>query len=365
MVELRTEILKDRNNWMMRLAKLINGWGFRYLGKSHVDIHEDLKRLKKENSAFLFTGLHKSLWETTGILVALHFDRMQPPYIGMGDNLVKGRFFHNLAGKCGVFLIKRASNRRELLESAKMLKEYVVTFVAHGEDVMVFPEGTRKSILHSGGYGKFFPTSFDALLEYEKNKDEILAHYKSLTPHNTYIVPVNVDYSRIREDEEMVESYKGKPRTLHILDSLKMMKNIGHTYVTFGKPINVRDHLDKSRKDLSIFTRDKCLELVNILPINVVARGILDSIDGERILMDSVEVNIARAMKKLSHLQDRFRGFTLDDNPGDIVKRVARKYADRFRPENIDIKHLIFYQLYANFISHYFETGEPEESLAS
>lgn len=338
------------------MAKFLSIWGYKYLTRPHVEFHEDLKPLKKEKSVFLYTGLHKSLWETAGILVAIHLGGLPIPYAGMGDNLVKGKFYHWLIGKAGVFLIKRATNRREILESAKMLKDYVFNFIANGVDVMLFPEGTRKSIPSRGQYGKFFPTTFEALLEYEKNKEEIIEKYKDLSPYNTYIIPLNVDYSRVREDREMLEDYKkGKPRTLHIKDSLKMVKKIGDTYISFGSPVNVGDNLEKNRKELSVHVREKCLDLVKILPINIVSRAILDSTVEDRIETGKIETNISRIIQKLSHLKDRFRGFTADDNPGDILGKVV-KYEFTFRQKHIAMKHLPFYRLYANYIGHYFES---------
>jgi glycerol-3-phosphate O-acyltransferase len=359
MVELHKDAITDRNNWAFHLAKFVNVWGYKHLGISHLEMHEDVKRLRMsedKKAVFLYTGLHKSLWETTGLSVALYLEKMPLPYAGMGDNLVKGKFFQSLAKRTGVFLIKRATNRREILASARMLKEYIMTFMASGIDVLVFPEGTRKSILQSGEYGVFFPSAFEALLEYEREKENILEHYPELSPHNTYIVPVNVDYSRIREDEEMIRSYKGKPRTLHILDSLKWTKKVGDTYIIFGKPIPVARHMDKNRKELSVFAREKCLELVKILPINIVSRAIVETLENGPVDSGRIEANITRDIEKLSALKERFRGFSTADSAADIIKKVAR-YEPIYRLNRIHKKNMPFYKMYADYIGHYFQEG--------
>lgn len=355
MNKLDSKVITKRKKWVFGTARFLGILGYRLLAKPRVEIHEAVERLKKEQSVFLYAGLHKSLWETSGVLVAflLNIKNIQIPYVGMGDNLVRGRFFQSLAKRLGVFLIKRAKSRKEILESAKQLKEYILYFISRGLDVMVYPEGTRKSIPTQGTYGKFFPTVFEPLLEYEKNKETILKDNKNQPLYNTYIIPTNVDYSKVREDKELLEEYK-KPRTLHVKDSLKMIRKIREVYISVGEPIKVADHLDKNRKQLAAYSREKCMDLVKILPINVVARAILDSVNGDRIMSDKIEKNIAGNIQKLSGLSERFRDFSIDDPPGDILERVA-KYETAFQPKYLNIKNLPLYQMYANYIGHYFK----------
>lgn len=355
MIELPKEIINDRKNWTYRLVRSVNKWGFRYLGRSYVEVHPEQRALKQDHkNVFLYTGLHKSLWETTGVLVANYLEKLPVPYAGMGDNLIKGRFFQELAQRTGVFLIKRATNRREILESAKKLKQYIMTFLAYGKDVIFFPEGTRKSVLSTGEYGKFFPSAFDAALEYEKEKEAILSQYPELKPQDTYIVPVNVDYSRVREDWEMIDTYQGKPRTLHIFDSLKMMAKVGDTYVSYGKPMKVTDYIEMSRKDLSILAREKCLELVKILPINVVCKAVVNAIESGSTQLENIKSNISAVVQQLLPYKERFRGFSQEDSPEFLLKR-AGKYEKCLKPGNIDKECLVYYNLYANYIGHYFK----------
>ncbi len=356
MDKLDSKTVTKRKKLVFGTARVLGILGYKLLAKPRVEIHKDVEQLKKEQSVFLYAGLHKSLWETSGVLVALllNIKKIQIPYVGMGDNLVRGRFFQSLAKRIGIFLIKRAKSRKEILESAKQLKEYILYFISQGLDVMVYPEGTRKSIPVQGTYGKFFPTVFEPLLEYEKNKEMIRGGSKDHPLYNTYIIPTNVDYSKIREDKELLEEYK-KPRTLHVTDSLKMIKKIREVYISVGEPIKVADHLEKNRKQLAAYTREKCMDLVKILPINVVARSILDSVDGDRIISDKIEENIAANIQKLSGLKERFRDFSIDEDPGDILEKVA-KYETAFQPKYLNSENLPLYRMYANYIGHYFGT---------
>jgi 1-acyl-sn-glycerol-3-phosphate acyltransferase len=363
MDNLESKALIKRKNWVFGTARVLGILGYKLFAKPRVEINEDVERLKKEKSVFLYAGLHKSLWETSGLLVALllNIKKIQIPYVGMGDNLVRGRFFQSLAKRLGVFLIKRAKSLKEILKSARQLKEYILYFISRGVDVMVYPEGTRKSIPAQGTYGKFFPTVFEPLLEYEKNKEKIQEDYKNQPLYNLYIIPTNVDYSKVREDKELLEEYK-KPRTLHVKDSLKMIKKIREVYITVGKPIKVSDHLDKDRKQLAAYTREKCMDLVKILPINVVARAILDSVDGDRILSDKIEENIAANIQKLSGFSERFRDISIDEDPGEILEKVA-KYETAFQPKYLNLKNLPLYRMYANYIGHYFDTPAGGPSM--
>jgi 1-acyl-sn-glycerol-3-phosphate acyltransferase len=353
--------ITGRKNLPFFIARFLAVGGYKLLTEAHTEISEELfqkKNDKNEKTVFLYTALHKSLWEATGIMVPLYLAKLPVPYAGMGDNLVRGKFFRSVVEQTGVFLVKRASNRSEMLESAKKLKDYTLCYLAHGKDVLIFPEGTRKSILNQGKYGKFFPTAFEALLEYEKNKNEIAGQYPGLTPHNVYIVPTNVDYTKVREDWEMIEEYKGTPPTLRVWDSLKMIKHIRETYISFGNPIKVSDYMDKDRKTLAVLARDKCLELVKILPINIAACAVLDSKEGDRIDLSKIEDNIASHVKKLTPFKDRFRGFDENDSPAQILEKVTR-YENCFKSKNIDIKNLDFYRLYANYIGHYYPSALP------
>lgn len=350
MFGLQKDEVVRRNILIYLWARFISNTGYRIFSRSHVENPSDLRKLKKEDAVFLYTGLHKSLWETTGVLSAIYFQKLPIPYAGMGDNLVKGKFFQNLASKAGVFLVKRAKTRRDVLQSSKKLKDYILYYMAHGTDVSIFPEGTRRNIPENGRYGSFFPTAFEAVLEYEKTKDKILAENEKLKSRNVYVVPFNVDYSKIREDFEYVKSSNSKPRTLHILDSLKMLKHIGDLYISFDTPIRISDHLDKTRKELAVYTRERCLELVKILPINIAALSILDAHAGGQLAADKILEHIAANVEKLDHLKDRFRGFKAGDSPRDILDKVAR-YEATFR--NISGEHIPYYRLYASYINHY------------
>ncbi len=342
----------NRNSIVFLTARTISTFGCKYLTHCLVEFPDELKQLKNnKKSVYVYMGLHKSLWETSGVPSCLYLNKLPIPFVGMGDNLVKGEFFQSLAEKCGAFLIKRAGNRREVLQSAKAFKTKVKTFISNGIDILIFPEGTRKSIPKKRQYGDFFPTAFEGVIEYEKEKK---ANIELDSDYNAYIIPFNVDYSRVREDFEITSSHKQKPQTLHILDTIKWLARIGKTYISFGKPIPISEHLDKNRKQLAVYTRQLCLDLVKIMPINIVSRSICEMFQNndqnydQALLYQYIDQNIIKAAK----YQTKFRNFTIYDQPQKLVRLVS-KHFKAFR--KIDKSHLALYQLYSDYVQHYFD----------
>lgn len=349
-LEKKRTIIKRRGS-IFFFARSISNWGFKKLTKVHVEFDETLSPLKKSNGVFLYAGLHKSLWETTGILSALHHNKLPIPLVGMGDNLIKGKFFISLAKRTGsLFIVKRGKTRREIVESAQMLKKYILSLAAYGRDTLLFPEGTRKSVPTTGEYGKFFPTAFDALLDYEKLKKDIISSNPGLKSNNLFIIPFNIDYSRIREAYELTGYTANLPRTLRLWDSIKMLKNIKDVYVSFGKSIKVSDYLEKSRKELSTMVREKCLDLVKILPVNIVSLAILDSFAQNSTKQKNIVDNLKNRINSLRKFKDRFRGFSFDEDPGSVLLKVAMHNNDF---KNISKEKTPVYKLYSNYINHY------------
>lgn len=341
----------DRRKFVYAFAKTIVLLTHRLLARPHVELDETIVPLRRrECVVFLYAGLHKSLWETSGALVPLHQAGLPVPYVGMGDNLVHGRFFQDLSRRIGTFLVKRPGNRKELIESARKLRNDILGFIANGVDVMVFPEGTRKCIPDRERYGDFFPAPFEPLLEYELNKERICKTNPPLKPLELFVVPFNVDYSYVRETHELLRDDPGRPRTLHVFDSLSMIRNIGDTYLSYGKPLRVAGRLDLDRKSLALECRARCMELVKILPINVVSLAMLRLGSAVR-LSDPLAVKaVHRCIDELRPFADRFRGFSPDDPPEKVVRLAGRGplRIDRLAPGDSRI-----FRLYAAYIRHY------------
>jgi len=344
----KRKILK-RRGIIFFLARAISNWGYKRLTNVHVEFESDLAALKENGAVFLYTGLHRSLWETSGILSALHYNKLPIPVVGMGDNLVRGKLFVTLAKNTSVFLVKRGKTRKEIVESARELRNNMYSFMAYGRDVLLFPEGTRTGIPKTGKYGGFFPTSFDALLEFEKTRDFIDHTIKGIHIMDSYIIPFNCDYSVIREASELVGFDSEKPRTLRIWDSLKMLKHIKDVFITFGKPVKVSEYQDKSRKEIAVMIRKRCLDLVKILPVNVVGRALTELLDTGTGDIPSLYKTIGSVISRLDRHRDKFRGFENTD-PEDLYRRVSETIPEFRKPGK---EKLPIYKLYADYIGHF------------
>lgn len=328
-----------RNPIIYGTAVVLLRLGLRLLSRTHEEISRRLFTLQGQGYRFLYIGLHKSLWETSGVQTVLHRNRLPVPYAAMGDNLVRGRFFQAIAKRMGIFLVKRARGRQGLLESAASLKRELKSHIQAAVDVIIFPEGTRKNIPQFGQHGAFFTTVFEAALELSQEGEKVA------------LVPLNVDYSHVREDREMLGSTAKHPRTLHILDSLKMLSHMDDIFVSLGEPILLNDRA-WNRKDLAAHCRQACLDLIRILPINVVAWAIYSLQQKTGLDADSLYQEIEANITALAPYQDRFRGFDSQSKGQDLFEAVAKKRGEFRSWAEKKAELLPLFKLYRDYIGH-------------
>ncbi len=326
-----------RNTLIYTSAVILSRFGTRFLSNTHEEISPEIFALHKQGYRFLYIGLHKSLWETTGVQSIIHRNHLNVPYAAMGDNLIRGRFYQAIAKRSGLFLVKRASGRQGLLESAASLKEAIKTHINAGIDVIIYPEGTRKNIPQYGRYGTFFTTVFEAALELSQTQEKFA------------LIPVNVDYSHIREDHEMLHPDEKNPRTLHMMDSLKMLSHLGDIYVNLGTPVLV-NQAHWNRKNLAAHMRQSCFDLIKILPVNIISSAIYDLHQKGQKEPDSLYREIENTINTLSPFQDRFRGLTLQSSGTELFNTVASKRREFRRWFEDDQNLLRFFKLYRDYI---------------
>jgi 1-acyl-sn-glycerol-3-phosphate acyltransferase len=328
-----------RNPLIYGTAVVLLRLGLRFLSRTHEEIPSQLHALQHQGYRFLYIGLHKSLWETSGVQTVLHRNHLSVPYAAMGDNLVRGRFFQAIAKRLGIFLVKRARGRQGLLESAAALKGELKAHVKADIDVIIFPEGTRKNIPQFGRYGTFFTTVFEAALELSQEGEKVV------------LVPLNVDYSHVREDHEMLRPTEKHPRTLHILDSLNMLSHLEDIFVSFGEPIMLIDR-QWNRKELAAHCLQACLDLIKILPINVVAWAIYSLHQKAELNADSLYREIEANIAALAPYRDRFRGFELQSKGHALFDHVAKKRREFKLWAGKTPDQLRLFKLYRDYIGH-------------
>jgi len=344
-------VVDRRNPWFV-IAKNLCIWGYRHLVTPHLEIDPALATLKRQQPAtvFLYAGLHKSLWETSGLLPALYLTGFPVPLVAMGDNLVNGKFFQDIAKKCSVFLIKRPRDGKNVIESARRFKEDIVHYFRHGIDLLFFPEGTRKNIPDHGRYGDFYPAAFEGALQYERTKRDPAILIPDIGAFPVAVVPVNVDYVRVREAREMVLHKQKRARTLHVLDSISMLKNIGDVYISFGAPLTLADHPTINRKELAALARERCLDLVKILPVNLAANALLRAAARGDLRQTAILTALTEVRTLAAPFAAKFRGFAAEDP----VERIwATAMANEPALHTPKAEDLPLYHLYASYTAHY------------
>lgn len=335
------------------MIRAIATWGYRHLCHPHVDPGvAEIVRLKRDNpqAVLVYVSPHKSLWETTGIPTVIVFAGLPAPYVVMGANLVRGRFFTRIVRRIGGIIVSRPRTRAEMVAAAVQYTGILGAHLRAGIDFLVFPEATRTNIPRHGRSGDFFPATFEALLDYERNRSSA----PGTGGRECWIVPCNVDYSNVREAEKLVRAADKSAQTLHVLDSLKMLAHIRDVHISFGAPLRVADHLASHRKELAALARARCLELVRVLPVNVLAAAFTGVLE-QKLGPEAVSQRIQETLRQLAPHAHRFTGFAAD-TPVEEIWELARRSNPIFSQP--DPERLRLYRLYRDYIGHYF-TPDP------
>jgi hypothetical protein len=155
---------------------------------------------------------------------------------------------------------------------------------------------------------------------------------------------VNVDYSHLIELKDFMRQ-QNQTYTFQVKDSGNWRKTfIGEVYISFGKPVLVKS--DDDRKELAYKTREICLDLVKIQPINILSSAIvqLQPQHNEDITQQRIYESIDDVLCKLEKHHDKYRGFSARRSPEEIMT---------LSNIDIDVELLAGYNIYSNNIAHY------------
>jgi hypothetical protein len=139
-----------------------------------------------KNTAFLFISNHRDiLLDTSLINLSLFHHEMILTASAIGDNLLQKPFLYTLSKINRNFIVHRGLTPRELLQSSKLMSEYIHTLITEGQRSVWLAqrEGRTKDgndATHSG---------ILKMLGMAAEKGDLLAHFKSLN-----IVPISISY---------------------------------------------------------------------------------------------------------------------------------------------------------------------------
>ena len=345
--------IAKRNKLHFALAKAYGWPAVKMTSLKEYEIPDETLALMREQhkhkqSSIFFAGPHKSMYETIALPYTITWHGGDIPFAIMGDNLLKKveredgeglpHYLKNLIIKkgmkyvlehSGAIMLNRNGGREELLKLVNNTTELLVK----GRNVMGFPEGTRAQ---DGLMKNFNAALFQGVLRARAQGREV------------DIIPVNVDYSCLPSiDLEHFLKEKKESYVFHVKDNKKWRRTpIEEVYISFGKPLHVTP--DDNKKDLAYRTREACLDLVKIQPVNITSAAIMqlqpqqnEDLQGQA-LYDSIEDVLVR----LDQHHDKYRGFSARRSPVEIVEKSLL---------DLDIDLMSVYNIYTNYIAHYLE----------
>jgi|GEM_PF-2718835 len=290
----------------------------------HVDMPDATKafldaRLLSGKNDVLFSSLHKSLFETVGIPYVLDKMHYPIPYIVMGDNLFKGKTVIYLLTKLGAIVSERSNlNKKEATDN---LIGKIKNVLDHNNSILAFPYDGRSK---DGFIKKMKTTAIQAAIA-----------------SNTAIIPVDVDYFNVNEEQEFIE-YDGKSYTFKAGHFFRwFFKDLGDIQITFGTPIIPSD-ISSDRNELAKYVREQSMNLVKIYARNIVAYSMMQ----EEVMQNpkKLEYIVKKNLEKVSSQSHKFIDFTLDATLDELLFKAQLSGKDS--------KAI---RLYGNYMSHYVE----------
>jgi 1-acyl-sn-glycerol-3-phosphate acyltransferase len=324
-----------RSRFLLGVAKSMAWPIIKTTSHKHYDIPEETLYLMKDqykykDSAIYYVAPHKSLWETLGIPYTISWHDGDIPFIMMGNNLVKKetgireRMLHYVLDRIGLVMVERENNPKAAISSMISNIDYILS---NNKNVLIFPEGTRS---RDGLIKDFRPAGFQGVLDAAKNTA-------------VFIVNINVDYSQLFELEDFMAD--SKRYTFKFQDSKDWKrKHLGDTYITFSEPMRITPEYD--RKDLARISRDICMDMVVIQPVNVLSKAMiqLNPEPNSLITGKSLDAAIEKVINDWAPYEEKFRDFNLKTSPLEIISKANLP---------IDPNFMKGYSIYSNYTEHY------------
>lgn len=140
----------------------------------------------KKNTSYLFISNHRDILLDTSLLNASLYDHgLVMTASAIGDNLVKKQFLHTLSRLNRNFLVQRSLSPRELLQSSKLMSEYVCQLLRReNRSVWIAQrEGRTKDGNDQTQQGVL------KMLAMGSDEDHVLTYFRKIK-----IVPVSISY---------------------------------------------------------------------------------------------------------------------------------------------------------------------------
>jgi glycerol-3-phosphate O-acyltransferase len=207
---------------------------------------------------------HKSHMDYLIVSSTFYMNKIYPPYIASGSNLL---FFpmNIIFRHCGAFFMRR-SFKGQIIYTA-VFKQYIKTIISEGNSIEFFIEGgrTRTGKLQMPKMG-FLNYLLEAIDE---------GYNKDLT-----FLPATICYNRIIEESSYQEEIQGKEKvsesTSIMIKSMRLLKRkYGTVYLSFNKPFTLQEFKNNSGSNLTSDLADYIMRSINdvntITPVSLIA----------------------------------------------------------------------------------------------
>lgn len=225
---------------------------FRHTAGSFIESRAEIETIMPKKTKYqllsknpsLLVSNHKSNFETAILPVNIYDKSSKQIRVVTRKGAVKG-------------VARHALNLTTLLEINKNPTQIksdinkIIEYLEKDTPVLMFPEGTRS---RTGELKNYNPGLFQS----------------AFLSDDVSIIPIDVSYTKIPDLKSLIGETS---RDFDIKNSSSFFDNHGKILINYGLPINPKDFSDA--RSLSIHSRQKASDLVNISPTNIFSHAFL------------------------------------------------------------------------------------------
>jgi glycerol-3-phosphate O-acyltransferase len=232
------EIAADYREGLIRFGDRVMTWLWNRLYNG-IDVRHGkvVRELAQDGHEIIYVPCHRSHMDYLLLSYVIYKEGLVPPHIAAGVNLnfwPAGPIFR----RGGAFFIRRSFRGNKLYSTA--FREYLGRLFQKGYSVEYFMEGGRSRT------GRLLAPKTGMLAMTFQGQLRGITRPISL-------VPVYIGYEHVMEvntyHKELRGNNKQKESVFQVFGILRKLRNFGHGYVTFGKPVRLDEYLDVEQPD--------------------------------------------------------------------------------------------------------------------
>lgn len=230
------EIAADYREGLVRIGDRVMTWLWNRLYNG-IDVRHAkvVRELAQDGHEIIYVPCHRSHMDYLLLSYVIYKQGLVPPHIAAGVNLnfwPAGPIFR----RGGAFFIRRSFRGNKLYST--VFREYMGRLFQKGYSVEYFMEGGRSRT------GRLLTPKTGMLAMTVQGQLRGISRPISL-------VPVYIGYEHVMEVSTYHKELRGKSKqkesVFQVFSILRKLRNFGHGYVTFGKPVRLDEYLDQNQ----------------------------------------------------------------------------------------------------------------------